>query len=432
MVKAAVLRDKQTLAAEALAKQQQQLDSDSSDGIDSNSSDEVGEDDITQAPPLVDLSSLSSSPVALRKVEHQRIRAAAVSAALRTADWTNTSGFTPLTASSSGVPSSPPLDAAAATGPGGRVLVAANSVVQVHDGSGTLEKAVRLAALFQPVIAEFSAHNVQRAPSVLYDKAEGRFLLAAASHDTGFRDVYSAGRLLLGVSAESNPMMLWRVVSMPAPPCEPGLYAQLDLPAVSHSKYGVFVSMVLRCYDPASRALKYSAARVLALDKAALYNVAMGITYVPYWAPNPNKVTHLTPARPQQATDINYGGVSGEWGFLPSPLTTKIQALCNRHQLHFPTHLPPGATVFVGQRNGSPAISLVGLFAIVNTSTLAGLEAWSAAKPLMCEAAVDRGQVAESCEPAALQGAGGGTLQTGANAQTYGVRGLCLSNQQVF
>jgi hypothetical protein len=180
-----------------------------------------------------------------------------------------------MSAASPGVPPAPPLDAAAAVG-GGRALVASNSILQVHDAAsgGPPEKSVRLSAFFGPVVAEFAAHNVQRSPSVAFDRSEGRFLLAAASYDTQMRDPGTPGRLLLAASAEASPLMLWRVASVPAPPCDdPGQYAVADAPAVSHSRHGLFVAFVLKCHDPATRALKASAARIVAVDKARLLRV---------------------------------------------------------------------------------------------------------------------------------------------------------------
>jgi len=276
MVSAAVLRDKHALAAEALRKQQggSQSDGDERASTEASSSSNSGsEGDDSEVP--VDISD-SDLPLAERKAQYQRLRAAAITAALRTGDWTNNNGFAAMTAASPGVPSTAPLDPSAAAG-AGRVLVASNSVIQVHDSSsGSLEKAVRLSAMFSPVIAEFSMHNVQRSPSVMFDRAESRFLITAESHDTGYRDVFSPGRILLGVTSESNPMMLWRIMSIPSPPCDPGLYAQSDMPSVSHSKHGVYVSMVLRCYEPSTKVLKSSAARILAIDKVRLSSCHFG------------------------------------------------------------------------------------------------------------------------------------------------------------
>jgi len=105
------------------------------------------------------------------------------------------------------------------------------------------------------------------------------------------------------------------------------------------------------------------------------------------------KVTHLLPARPQQASDTAYGGVAG-------------------------------AAVFVGQRIGSP-VNLLAVYALVNTSLLAGIGPWAPAKPLLCEAAVDRGQTGDVCEVSAPQPIGGGVLTTGVAELTYGVRMFC-------
>jgi hypothetical protein len=117
------------------------------------------------------------------------------------------------------------------------------------------------------VVAEFSTHNVLRQPSIAYDRADGRFLLSAVSFDSNVRDPGIGGRLLLAASTESNPTGLWRVMSLPTPPCEVGLYAVPDLAVASSSTFGVHVSLVLRCYDPQTRALKSSAPRIMAVDK---------------------------------------------------------------------------------------------------------------------------------------------------------------------
>lgn len=101
---------------------------------------------------------------------------------------------------------------------------------------GALLKSARLSALFHPVIAEFPNLDVQRAPAVMFDRSSGQFVLAAVAHDTRMRDVWSPGRLLLATTANKDPVLLYRVMSIPSPPCEPGLYARPDAPSLTYDR----------------------------------------------------------------------------------------------------------------------------------------------------------------------------------------------------
>ena len=314
-------------------------------------------------------------------------------APLKATPLTDAGGFAAMNSTSPGVPPAPPLDASAASN-GAHVVAAANSVVQVYSAeTGFLEKSARLSALFQPVIVEFSNLDVQRAPTVAFDRSAGQFLLAAVAFDSRRRDVWQPGRVLLAATTGRDPVLLWRVASLPAPPCEPGLYAQPDAPSLAFDRHGVFVSLVLRCLemDAAGRE-RYAAPRIVALDKAALYDPSGGVEYVPYFAPPTERAGQLAAARPQAAGDAAYGGAGG-------------------------------AAVFVGQRDASAngAASLLTVYALVGTSALRGLGPWSEAKPRLCEAAVERGRAPAACEPAMAQPAGGGALAVGGADVTYGV-----------
>jgi hypothetical protein len=214
--------------------------------------------------------------------------AGAPNAALKSGPWTNAGGFAAMSARSPGVPAAPPLDASAAVG-GGKAVAVANSVVQIYDAaSGGLDRAVRLSALFSPVVIEFAQHNVQRSPAVIFDRSNpspdgpsspggGRFILAATSYDTAFKDASLPGRLLLAVTSDANPLNLWRVVSVPSPPCEaPGLYAQPDAPALSYDQNGVFVGLTVKCHDPQTQKLRSTVSRLVAFDRVGGWGAGAG------------------------------------------------------------------------------------------------------------------------------------------------------------
>jgi hypothetical protein len=137
--------------------------------------------------------------------------------------------------------------------------------------------------------------------------------------------------------------------------------------------------------------------------QAAFYTSTLGnINWVPYWSPPPDRVSHLTPARPQHARDYAFGGVRG-------------------------------AAVFVGQRAsvGSP-VNLLAVYALVNLASLVGVSMTSDVKPGLCEAAVDRGIPLEACDVAGggttlRQPASGPPLAAGALDVTYGVGLLSMA-----
>jgi hypothetical protein len=120
---------------------------------------------------------------------------------------------------------------------------------------------------------------------------------------------------------------------------------------------------------------------------------------VPFWAPPSDRVTQLLPAKPQHARDTAFGGARG-------------------------------AALFLGQRfTGGSQSSLLSVFALVNTSSLRGVTL-GGDKPLLCEAAVDRGVTGAACEPSAPQPAGGAGLATGVADVTYGVSGWTVAAGQ--
>ncbi|KAI8474534.1 MAG: armadillo-type protein [Monoraphidium minutum] len=321
--------------------------------------------------------------------------AGAARAPLRNGAWTGTHGFAAMSGASPGAAAAPPLDAAAAAG-GGKLVAVANHLLELYDyATGTLEKSISLRTFFNQVTAEFSTHNTLRAPSVIYDRGEGRFVVSALSHDANLRDAGIYGRVLLAASVDTGPAGLWRLMSFPVPPCEAGLYSAPDLPSLSYSRHGLQVALVVRCHDPATRAQKYSVPRIMAVDKAAFYSADTGnINWVPYWAPPADKVSHLAAARPQHARDLAFGGVAG-------------------------------AALFAGQRlggGGAPA-SLVAVFALVNTAALKGTGPNSEARPALCEAAIDRGAKSEACDAALAplkQPAGGPLVAAGSMDVTFG------------
>lgn len=197
--------------------------------------------------------------------------AAAARAAARAGAWTNANGFKAGDASTRGAAASPPLDASAAFG-AGKLLVAANSFINVFDlsnGGAELKRTVPFSKFFS-LIPE-RTHDVVRSPAVAFDRGfdrgDGRWLLAATSHDSRFVDNGIGGRVLLGASMTSDPKGIWRVIGITlAPLCDVPQYAEPDMLSLSYSKTGIYFSLVLRCHDPTSGAVK-SEPRILAVDK---------------------------------------------------------------------------------------------------------------------------------------------------------------------
>lgn len=73
--------------------------------------------------------------------------------------------------------------------------------------------------------------------------------------------------MLIAATGDYTLTSMWRVISMPAPPCDIGLYARPEAPVVSYSRHGIFLTIVLKCHETATKLLRYSAPRIIAMDK---------------------------------------------------------------------------------------------------------------------------------------------------------------------